>query len=114
MRVIWMSTVLGLVVLGACSSSDPESDSAGSSGFGSAERAGTCEIVETELAENEAGVATRERAITEFVDTHSILDAATIRGDTISYEGQAVGTITVVERPAGGFGVIGAQWCYPG
>lgn len=88
MRVIWMSTMLGLLVLGACSSSDPESDTAGSSGFGSAERAGTCEIVETELAENEAGVATRERAITEFVDTHSILDEATIRGDTISYEGQ--------------------------
>ncbi len=113
MRVIWTSAVLGLIVLGACGSSDPESDPADSSGFGNPERAGMCEAFETELAEEVPGVVTRERAINEFVESHSVLSSATVRGDRISYEGEAVGTITLVERPAGGFAVIGAAWCYP-
>ena len=90
--------------------------------FGRTERTGlrqprgrwlVCETFEAELAEGAAGVPTRERAVAQFVDAHSVLSSTTIRGDAISYEGEPVGTVTVVERPAGGFTVVEAEWCYP-
>lgn len=113
MRVTWTSAVLGLVALGACGSSGTQNDSADSPPFGSPEVAGLCEMTDAELAEDTPGVATRERAVAQFVEAHSVLNSTTIRGETISYEGEPVGTITVVERPAGGFAVVAAEWCYP-
>jgi len=113
MRVTWTSTVLGLVAFAACGSSDAPNDPADSPAFGSPEVAGLCETFETELAEGAAGVPTRERAVAQLVDAYSVLSSTTIRGDTISYEGEPVGTVTVVERSAGGFTVVEAEWCYP-
>lgn len=105
--------MLGLVVLAACGGWDAQDGPADSPAFGSPEVAGLCETFETGLAEDAAGVPTRARAVAQFVDAHSVLSSTTIRGDTISYEGEPVGTVTVVERPAGGFTVVEAEWCYP-
>lgn len=76
--------------------------------------AGLCEEMIVEVAEGEPGLDTEDEAIDTFVASGGeFLSDATFEGQQIIYEGEVVGRMSVSSRPAGGYVVTSAEWCYP-
>lgn len=85
----------------------------GAARFTDPQLAGLCEDVETDTAEDHPGAETREDAIEAFLEQSSVLADTSIVGSIILHRSKPVGSIDVVETPAGGYHVTRAEWCYP-
>ena len=76
--------------------------------------AGLCSDMDLTVAEDEPGLDTVEDAIDAFVASGGdFLADATFEGQQILYDGEVVGRLSVSTRPAGGYLVTSAEWCYP-
>lgn len=82
-------------------------------GFADPAWSGICEETFVEIAGDHRGPPTREAAIADVVARGELPVELTVEGHRIVFEGDAVGTITTEEAPAGGYVVVGYEWCHP-
>jgi hypothetical protein len=76
--------------------------------------AGECQTVSV-MREAGVGAETRDAAVEELIANEAMLASSGVEvtASQILFDGEPVGTVSLIQLPEGGYFVEGASWCHP-